>query len=57
MVKNGRIECRIDEKSKIKLIKKLKEANLTLTEFIELIANNPIAIIKDVRQRFINKDD
>jgi len=54
MVKNGRIECRIREESKKKLVKKLKENNLTLSEFIELIADNPIAIIKDVRQKFKN---
>ena len=51
-MKNGRIECRIKQESKEKLMKKLFENDLSLSQFIELIAENPIAIIKDVRQKF-----
>ena len=53
MAKNGRIECRITEESKKNLMKKLFENDLSLSQFIQLVADNPIAIIKDVRQRFI----
>jgi len=55
MVKNGRIECRTEQKLKDKFIKKLKDNNLTLSEFMDLVVKNDIAVIKFVRQS-IKKD-
>jgi len=37
-------------------MKKLLENDLSLSKFIELVVMNPIAIIKDVRQRYINEN-
>jgi hypothetical protein len=46
MVKNNRLEFKVDNKTKERLIMKANSLGLNLTEFIEKIAREPISFIR-----------
>lgn len=46
MVKNNRLEFKVSNKVKERLIMKAESLGLNLTQFIEKIANEPISFIR-----------
>jgi hypothetical protein len=56
MVKNSRFEARVSEETLRRFDIKAEQLNLSRTELLEKISNEPIIFIENVRQKFINKN-